>query len=47
MDRSFPITALEAMASEKPVVATKVGGTSEIIEDGRTGLFVKENDEKT
>lgn len=42
----FPITALEAMASEKPVVATKVGGTSEIIEDGRTGLFVKENDEK-
>jgi L-malate glycosyltransferase len=33
------LTILEAMAGERPVVATAVGGTPEIVEDGETGLL--------
>ncbi len=35
---------LEAMALETPVVATAVGGTGELIEDGVHGLLVPKND---
>ena len=31
---------LEAMAARRPVVATAVGGTSEVVEDERTGVLV-------
>jgi glycosyltransferase involved in cell wall biosynthesis len=36
--------ALEAMASGRAVIATGVGGTAELIEDGRTGLLVPPRD---
>jgi len=37
---SFGITLVEAMASGIPVVASKIGGTSEIIDDKINGLLV-------
>jgi len=38
------IALLEAMATEKPVIATDVGGNGEIIEHKINGLLVAEND---
>ncbi|HDH31697.1 MAG TPA: glycosyltransferase family 1 protein [Candidatus Wolfebacteria bacterium] len=40
----FPITALEAMSSGIPLVATNVGGLPEIIEDGVSGLIINKED---
>lgn len=37
-------TLLESMASGRPVVATRVGGTPEAVEDGVTGLLVPPGD---
>jgi glycosyltransferase involved in cell wall biosynthesis len=40
---SFGLSILEAMTLGKPVIASNVGGVSEIIEDGITGMLVEPN----
>jgi glycosyltransferase involved in cell wall biosynthesis len=39
-EEAFPISILEAMALEMPIVATNVNGIPEAIEDGVSGLLV-------
>ncbi len=40
----LPLAAIESLAAGKPVVATAVDGTPEIVVDGRTGLTVPPGD---
>ena len=40
----LPLVVLEAMAQAKPVVATAVGGTPELVADGETGVLVPQGD---
>jgi glycosyltransferase involved in cell wall biosynthesis len=36
----LPMAAVEAMAAERPIVATRAGGTPDVVADGETGLLV-------
>jgi len=40
----LPIAFLEAMAAGRPVIATDVGGVSELVVDGETGILVAPSD---
>ncbi|HEX6788167.1 MAG TPA: glycosyltransferase, partial [Gaiellaceae bacterium] len=37
-----PVAAIEALAAERPVVATRVGGTAAVVEDGVSGFLADE-----
>jgi N-acetyl-alpha-D-glucosaminyl L-malate synthase BshA len=43
-EESFGLSALEAMSCATPVVATRVGGVAEVVEDGRQGLLAEAQD---
>ncbi len=40
----FPLVVMEAMAAARAVVASRIGGVGEIVEDERTGLLVPPRD---
>ena len=46
LNEGTPVSIIEAMAAGRPVVATEVGGVSDIIEDGKSGYLIASNDEE-
>ncbi len=44
-DEGLPLVILEALASRTPVICTPVGSIPEVLQDGRTALFVTPGDE--
>lgn len=39
-----PVSLIEAMAAARPVIATRVGGVPDVVDDGRSGLLVPPGD---
>ena len=46
LSEGMPLALLEAMAAGVPAIATRVGGTTEVIDDGRTGTLVAPGDSR-
>jgi glycosyltransferase involved in cell wall biosynthesis len=44
LSEGLPVVLLEAMACGRAIVATRVGGIPEVLEDGRTGVLVAAGD---
>lgn len=44
LTEGMPLAVMEAMACGKPVVATRVGGTADLIRDGETGILFDPGD---
>jgi colanic acid/amylovoran biosynthesis glycosyltransferase len=44
LQEGLPVALIEAMAMGVPVVATRISGVPELVEDGETGLLVPERD---
>jgi len=44
LEDNCPMVVLEGMAAGVPVVASKVGGVPDLIEEGKTGIFCDPND---
>ena len=40
LGEAAPVSVMEAMASGRPVISTRIGGTAEMIDDERDGLLV-------
>jgi glycosyltransferase involved in cell wall biosynthesis len=45
VSEGIPLTVIEAMASGLPIVATRVGGLAELVDDGLTGILVPAGDD--
>jgi len=43
-NEGLPVSLIEAMAAARPVVATRVGGVPDLVEDGVTGCLAPEGD---
>ena len=39
-----PVTIIEALAAARPVVATRVGGIPDVVDEGETGFLVRQGD---
>ena len=44
LEEGLPVSALEAMAAARPVVASRIGGLGELVVDGVTGMLFAPND---
>jgi glycosyltransferase involved in cell wall biosynthesis len=44
LNEGSPVAIIEAMAAGRPVISTDVGGVSEVVESGRSGLLVPPRD---
>jgi len=46
LTEAFGMSLVEAMASQVPIIATRIGGMTEIIEDARSGLLIESDNPK-